>query len=252
MNTQFILNYQGTKFKETSEIDHIDFDNYETIIEPFGGSFGFSRYLWEIKNMKDKKYIILDNNKELIDFYNFLKETDIEKFLNDYANINTTLLEKFKHGNDKTMVIKKPTLEYIKKNIECPHMRFVLQTNIDNRFVSRVCNKENSKFYDMIKETTFIHSTFQDYDLSKYNPQTTLIYFDPPYLGENNVWYSDIKLADKMYEKMITTFNNNYCLFVHSYNFFINYVFDDYKYYEYDKKYGNTRRIVKHVVYYNN
>ena len=34
------------------------FDNYETIIEPFGGSFGFSRYLWEIKNMKNKKYII--------------------------------------------------------------------------------------------------------------------------------------------------------------------------------------------------
>ena len=51
---------------------------------------------------------------------------------------------------------------------------------------------------------------------------------------------------------MISTFNNNYCLFVHSYNFFINYVFVDYKYYEYDKKYGNTRKIVKHVVYYNN
>ena len=111
MNTQFILNYQGTKFKETKEIDHINFDNYDTIIEPFGGSFGFSRYLWEIKNMKDKKYIILDNNKELIDFYNFLKETDIQKFLNDYKNINDAILEKFKHGNDKTMVIKKTTLE---------------------------------------------------------------------------------------------------------------------------------------------
>ena len=104
----------------------------------------------------------------------------------------------------------------------------------------------------MIKKATFIHTTFQDYDLSIYDPKTTLIYFDPPYIGENNVWYNDIKLADLMYQKLINCFDNYYCLFIHSYNFFIHYVFKEYKYYEYEKKYGNTRRIVNHIVYYNN
>ena len=40
-------------------------------------------------------------------------------------------------------------------------------------------------------------------------------------------------------------------MFVHSYNFLLNYVFKKYKFMNYDKKYGNTRRIVDHVVYYN-
>ena len=69
MNSQFILNYIGQKFKETKELDNIDFSNYKTIIECFGGSFGFSRYLYEMKGLKDINYIIYDNDKELIDFY---------------------------------------------------------------------------------------------------------------------------------------------------------------------------------------
>ena len=54
MNSQFILNYTGQKFKETKELDEIDFSKYKTVIECFGGSFGFSRYLYEIKELKDE------------------------------------------------------------------------------------------------------------------------------------------------------------------------------------------------------
>ena len=52
MNSQFILNYTGSKFKETKELDCINFDIYDTIIEPFGGSYGFSRYLYKMRNYK--------------------------------------------------------------------------------------------------------------------------------------------------------------------------------------------------------
>ena len=52
MNSQFILNYTGQKFEESKELDLIDFSKYKTIVEPFGGSFGLIRCLWEIKNLK--------------------------------------------------------------------------------------------------------------------------------------------------------------------------------------------------------
>ena len=39
LNNQFILNYTGTKYKETKELYDVDFSKYDTIIECFGGSF---------------------------------------------------------------------------------------------------------------------------------------------------------------------------------------------------------------------
>ena len=79
MASHFILNYVGTKYQE-SKMLNLNIDHYDTIVEVFGGSFGFSRFLWLNKNYKDKKYIIYDNNKELIDFYNYLKNTNIKLF----------------------------------------------------------------------------------------------------------------------------------------------------------------------------
>ena len=84
MNSQFILNYTGQKFKETKELDEIDFSKYETIIEPFGGSFGFSRYLYEMKGLKDIEYIVYDNDEVLIDFYNYIKQLLIDDKFDDF------------------------------------------------------------------------------------------------------------------------------------------------------------------------
>ena len=87
---QFILNYVGTKYQESKHIEilNIDFDKYETIIEPFGGSFGFSRYLHEKKKLTHLNYIIYDNDEDLIKFYQYFKSLIIENkhidFINEY------------------------------------------------------------------------------------------------------------------------------------------------------------------------
>lgn len=47
VHKQFIINYVGNKFLESKKnINYDDFNNYQYIIEPFGGSFGFSRYIF--------------------------------------------------------------------------------------------------------------------------------------------------------------------------------------------------------------
>ena len=83
MKEQFILNWVGNKYEELKKdlkrsiIDRNSFDKYDTIIEPFGGSFGFIRYLYQVLDIKDKKFIVYDSDKDLIDFYNHLKNKPI-------------------------------------------------------------------------------------------------------------------------------------------------------------------------------
>ena len=94
---QSILNWVGYKYDELKKdlkrsiIDRKSFDEYDTIIEPFGGSFGFIRYLYQVLDIKDKKFIVYDSDKDLIDFYNHLKKINISNFIDRYNGILTDL-----------------------------------------------------------------------------------------------------------------------------------------------------------------
>ena len=93
MKDQFILNWVGNKYEELKKnlkkfiVDKQDFNQYDTFIEPFGGSFGFIRYVYEVLDIKDKKYVVYDSDEELIDLYNHLKKVDIQKFMDRYNEI---------------------------------------------------------------------------------------------------------------------------------------------------------------------
>ena len=90
---QSILNWVGYKYDELKKdlkrsiIDRNSFDEYDTIIEPFGGSFGFIRYLYQVLDIKDNKFIVYDSDKDLIDFYNHLKKINISNFIDRYNDI---------------------------------------------------------------------------------------------------------------------------------------------------------------------
>ena len=252
MNSQFILNYTGQKFKETKELDSIDFSKYKTIVEPFGGSFGFSRYLYEIKGLKDIQYIIYDNDKELIEFYNHIKQLliddNFEDFINEYNSKMDYIKENFKYKDHKTYINAKTTKEFI-QNIENEHLKFMMEKNIIGGCRLAVNKKNKLKFLDMIKQTTFIHNQFNKEDLMKYNKDDTLFYLDPPYLLEDNNAYKNTLDMKHFYEDIIYLFENNKSIFIHSYNYLLNYVFGKYKRMEYEKKYMVSRRIVPHYVY---
>lgn len=250
MNSQFILNYTGQKFKETKELDNIDFSNYKTIVECFGGSFGFSRYLYEIKGLKHINYIIYDNDEELINFYNHIKQLlfddKFDEFMNKYKDIIDYIQENFFYKGQK--VVYKTTKKYV-LTIEDKYLKFMLLKNIFCGCMASISYKNNLKFLDMIKKTTFIHNNFNREDLEKYNKDTTLFYLDPPYLFEDNSKYRNIGDMKTFYENIIYLFENKKTIFIHSYDYLLNCVFEKYKKFEYTKKYMGSRKIVQHYVY---
>jgi site-specific DNA-adenine methylase len=252
MNSQFILNYTGQKFKETKELDEIDFSKYETIIEPFGGSFGFSRYLYEMKGLKDIEYIVYDNDEVLIDFYNYIKQLLIDDkfddFINKYNNIMEDIFNQFKTGKDNSQIKLKPSTIYLETLNINKSLRYLIKKNIMS-IIPRVYYKKKLKFLDMIKTTTFIHSNFNRQEIMKYDKETTLFYLDPPYLLEDNTLYNNIDDMKTFYEDIIYLFENNKTIFIHSYNYLLNYVFGKYKQLQYTKRYGNSGKVVQHFVY---
>jgi site-specific DNA-adenine methylase len=259
MLQQFIINYYGTKFKESKELNNLDFSNYKTIIEPFGGSFGFSRYLYEIKGLKNLKYIIYDNDKELIDFYNYIKElilnNEIQLFIDEYNKHIEILNKEFSLFNitnlikDKKILQKKPTLNYVNL-IENKQMKFMLIKNIYN-IISSANYKKNLSFLEMFKNTDFIYNNFNKNELLKYDKESTLIYLDPPYLLKFNNSYKDCSNMEFFFETIEYTLINYNSIFIHSYNFLIHKIFEKYEKLRYNKKYGFTRNQLIHVVYMN-
>ena len=115
------------------------------------------------------------------------------------------------------------------------------------------CNKTklDKDFIEMFNNITFIYSDFIDIDFNIYDKEKTLIYLDPPYLLEDNSFYNDVSNMKVFYEKIVYLFENNKVLFIHSYNYLLDYVFEKYKYMEYKKKYRMSKKNVNHIVYYN-
>lgn len=256
---QFILNYVGSKYQESKHIDilNIDFDKYETIIEPFGGSFGFSRYLHEKKKLTHLNYIIYDNDEDLIKFYQYFKSLIIENKHIDFINEYNEEVQKIKdncspiktspsllNGKEFTVFLN----NYKHENI---YMDYLIHKNhSQGSQFSRTSFKKNCGFFELIKSATFIFSNFEDIDDDILTNKKTLIYLDPPYIATDNSPYKNVNI-NSSFEKIIKVYEFAQCLMVHQYNFFLMYIFKDYKQHVYDKKYSFTKKNVKHHFIYN-
>jgi len=248
-NPQFMLNYNGTKYQETQYIDSINLTQYDTIIEAFGGSFGYLRYLWIHKNsyIVAKKLVVYDNNEDLIDFYNYVKklinENKFNAFIDEYNNYNTTIFKGNRQANTKE------TKTFI-DSIDDKYMRFILKQNIFTATgMCRAIFKKNVVFLDLITKITFICKSFEQVDFTEYDPNKTLIYLDPPYLLECNTFYKNVNESVEFYDKIINLFKTNKCLLIHVFGL-LHYIFKDYQFMTYDKIYRNKYKDKKHVVYY--
>ena len=260
MDKQFFINYVGNKYKESIEINDINYDNYTTIIEPFCGSYGFSRYIYVFKDInKDKKYILYDKDEELINFYKHLQElkrnNKLNDFMEEYNNINLYLIENYKLSNKSNRRIKgKPSKEYINNNIKNEYLKFMLYKNLFMVGFSDVNLKGrhiDEEFINMLDNITFINSDFKDINFNSYNQKKTLIYIDPPYLFDDNTSYKKNNfLNNEFYRKLLDTFYKYKIILVHSYNVLLNHIFKEYRYIIYNKKYGKKKDDNKIYVYY--
>ncbi len=83
--THFYMTYFGNKRKEMNIIyKNLNFDNIDTIIEPFCGSCAISFYIANL-NPGKYKYILNDNNPYLKELYEIIIDDEkSEKFENEY------------------------------------------------------------------------------------------------------------------------------------------------------------------------
>lgn len=254
---QFLLNYVGNKYTETDKIKDINLDKVKYIVEPFGGSFGFSRYCFYNLNLKNIKYIIYDLDKNLIDFYKRIQKlvlednNKIKELMDNYNKIIDYGYEKLSHipsiqKRKRKCINYKKFKEYV-KTIEDINLNYMLNSRLMKQFTpnyKRLCD------FEIFKHCEFINKNFCDEDLNNFN-NDYFFYLDPPYLHSCNSYYSEELNLDKIYDtlyKIIYT-KRKKCIFIHSYNWFIDYVYNKKKIYEYEKLYQLKKHIVKHICY---
>lgn len=190
-----ILKWPGGKNKISNKILNMFPQQINTYFEPFVG--GASIFFNACEEKLIKKAIISDINKELISFYQFLKENNI--------NILIKELKKFKNEKEFYYNIRKidRTSEFKKYNELSKTARFLYlnktcfnglyRVNKKNQFNVPFGNYKNPNFLDEnrlkkckkylemseIKSGNFLH-------IKKNIKNGDFVYFDPPYLPFNN------------------------------------------------------------------
>jgi site-specific DNA-adenine methylase len=246
---QFVINYTGNKYKEsfkTFENAKINFDKYEVFIEPFCGTFGFSRFIYMYLNKPtNKKFILYDNDSELINFYKLLQtKTDVE-VKNIYKKYNDAV-DLF--SNDEYATNGKSIVKNIcDDNRDDPIIQFMINKNISSfsGFYRKNHKKHEQVWFDMFKYCTFIHTDsteIRDYDTDK-----TLFYIDPPYIGTCNTFYN--KVDDDYIDFVVNMLDKYECLFVHKKNALMRICFKKYLNSSIFKTYNINKKETTHDIY---
>lgn len=218
MKNHFYIAYTGNKREEVEEIyKHLDFENIDTIIEPFCGSCAMSYYIWLQNKDKNYKFILNDNNKYLLEMFNIMRdETAIDDFNTTYNNLVS---------KDMT----KEEYKAITKNEGL--MSFFIKNKIYNRQVglfpldgvrSSWLNLDIRKYpvYDFFKNAN-IEFTNVDaihcFNLYANSPNC-MILLDPPYLSTCNDFYlcHNINIYEYLYNNPIERFSANIYLILES------------------------------------
>lgn len=252
---QFILNWLGNKYLESKQqfLDY-DFSKVKTVIEPFCGGLGFSRFLYEDKGLKDINYVFYDADENLINFYKHLQKINIDEFIKKYNKINDYFIKNFflKYSDRKIVLNNKKFRKYIDDGkIKDKYLEYLVKNNFLEQSIYTTNKPKTNVFWnDLIKKATFINEKIEDVDFSKYDKKTTLIYLDPPY-GTFKGEYKEEQTPDIMYDKMLELFKTFPCLLVHEENKKIEKLFKQYKFFQFDKLYQMKKITKQQIVYAN-
>jgi len=258
---QFIFNYTGNKFVESENLQ-TDFTKYTKIVECFGGSFGFSRYLYiNDKVNPDATFDIYDIDENMIEFFNYLKSLTIEEyntFIVDYNKFCQVIIDSpcNLQNKKKNMVNRLKMLEYIDTNCKNipKYITYLLIHNATTCHFTAVAIKDNldEKYFEMLKKCSFHAGRYENIDFDIYNKTDTLFYLDPPYLLECNSFYKKLDKyeVDSYYETMLMLFKDYNTYLTTSHNWLVDYVFGKWKIDTYEKLYQINKNTRQHVSYY--
>lgn len=253
---QFLSNYPGTKYRESPHTDKIGFDysKINTIVEPFGGTFGFSRYVYYKLGHTHINFKVYDTDNELIDFLNYVKKLvqkdEQDNFLKEYRDAVADLENECMLSGTKYLSVKKLT-EYFKKfTHENPHVVWLIYKNHYNKPTPQPVYKNNAGFFEIFKNCEFVCGKFEDIPQDVLEEKNTLVYLDPPYIKTDNSYYDTQFDFNTIFEKIEWCLLKTTCVFVHQYNFLLFRTFRHIQNIHYDKQYGRGKRVT-HILFYN-
>jgi site-specific DNA-adenine methylase len=249
MKNHFIMSYSGNKRDEVETIINYINLNVETIVEPYCGTSAMSCYISTIYPLK-YKYILNDNNNEIIKLYNLMKdETELNEFID---NINKLCFDE-----NNNFISKEKYKDLI--NLGGLNGWFIGRKfyNITSGLYPikppAKLNKDNINNLPIIKFLRTENITITNNDaietIKNNNNINTLILCDPPYLDTHNkTYYNNYNM--NIYEWF--TFNKSIlinCYFILENMWIIKLLFRDCEINEYDKTYsGHKKKKVKHCV----
>lgn len=210
-----LVKYDGNKFNEYQKFkDYIHYDNIKNIIEPFCGTASISFRIW-LEYGNKFNYYINDKNKQILDYFEFHKKTNlnefIEKFNIDKRQYNTK--NKITELYDK-WCIDKDTYKYIllSKLTFMSFKQICIDKHIKNqRYSSKSkINKYQMKFQEFLNSpNVFISNDDWEECYNKYkDDNTNLIILDPPYIKSNNTYYNEDCRSLDVYDDLDYIKNN--------------------------------------------
>jgi hypothetical protein len=214
MKNHFFFSYAGNKRNECEDIynkflnEKLKDEKITTIIEPYCGTSSISYYT-SLKHPKKYNYILNDNNKQLIELYEMVKNGKYKK-IND--EMNKLIIEFNKYTDD---IERKKYYELIKKNNDLYSYLFTNKYHsIHAGFYPQIKRLKEIKPFKIeeIPVYNFIVNekiTFLNLDalelINKYkNNENIILILDPPYVQSCNDFYSNQNM--NIYEYL---YNNN-------------------------------------------
>jgi len=239
----FIIGYKGNKREEIKYIiKDIDFTNIKYIVEPFCGSSALSYHLSLLYPNKFK-YILNDNNNNLIKLYNIMKDPKKILFFKVMIELLMKNINKIKYLNLVDDVYKYYIHHKIYKIMPglFPNDNRKYNLNLKGPIINFLQN-EKVKIYNI--------DAIDIYDKYK-NKKNALIFLDPPYLFNTAIGEYGKQCNYNIYEHVYYNKMENenaIILFCIEKNWMIDLLFNKFKIIKYNKTYRNKNRKTTHII----
>lgn len=233
-----IIKWSGGKKDEIKLFIHHIPNNINIYLEPFigGGAVYF--------HLQHNKNVINDVHKELIDFYNSIKNgysEDIYKFMQENKNEEDVYYKVRDNYEITNELDNAKRFYYLRKTCYRGMMRYNSKGGFNIPFGKyKTVNYEelkNKNYEELLQNTEILNKNF-DYIFNNYNDDNNFMFLDPPYDSEFTN-YGYCSFGKEEHKKLAECFKNTKikCLMIIGKTDFITNLYKDYIVDEYDKKY---------------
>tara|TARA_B100000963_G_scaffold341880_1_gene342091 strand:+ start:1751 stop:2554 length:804 start_codon:yes stop_codon:yes gene_type:complete len=232
-----LIKWSGGKKDELKQIIPYIPENFNIYLEPFVG--GGAVYF----HLSPNKAVINDVHKELIDFYNAIKNgkrKEIHEFMSKHPNEEETYYEVRKMDINNYLDNAK-RFYYLRKTCFRGMLRYNKKGEFNipyGRYKTLDYSDMLNKDYETLLKRTEIENKNFTYLFDNYNDENNFMFLDPPYDSEFTD-YGYCSFGKEEHNKLAECFKNTKikCLMIIGKTPFIEKLYEGYIVHEYDKNY---------------